>query len=564
MRRPLVLLAGVLLATTGSPLAERLIDSASGDIPVRIVVSDPKGRHVTGLSAADVEVYEGARQHSVRTFAAVDKGARTFGILLDDYHVSSAASERVVASILDFVDQKIRPDDIVLVMRPLDSASAIAPIAAREKLRAVISRFVGRKGHYVPANAFEAEYLSAAPPAAARQRAQIARAAMQALATAMSRLPVDTPKAMVVVTEGFVTEDRGRERLATLRTVARAARLANVSVYVVDPSPVAREQLPFGEQWNLLATQTGGVLTSQGLPMAPALAQVAADLDGSYQLTIPRPEKEDGAHHALEIRVKRKDAVVRAPSGYWAPLAAERLTPPSRPAMSTYLKTPHVSGLIQPWFRMTRAGSGRTRVTFSWAPKAGRTPGVSVAFSAITFEGKKVSDGEVRTQGAAAGTTRAVFEAAPGPIQISMAIRDAAGKLLDTDVQYIDVPSLETSGALIAAVDVVRTRTLREFLARQLDADILPADTRDFDRHDRLIVRVRAYSPMDDAPRVTARLLNPLGHPMRELTPLPDIDGIPQFDLPLSNYARGDYRIEIRATAGASSVSQLVMFRLIG
>ena len=38
-----------------------------------------------------------------------------------------------------------------------------------------------------------------------------------------------------------------------------------------------------------------------------------------------------------------------------------------------------------------------------------------------------------------------------------------------------------------------------------------------------------------------------------------DVDGIPQFDLPLVPFARGDYHIEIRATAGRTSAeSQLV------
>jgi hypothetical protein len=74
---------------------------------------------------------------------------------------------------------------------------------------------------------------------------------------------------------------------------------------------------------------------------------------------------------------------------------------------------------------------------------------------------------------------------------------------------------------------------------------------------------VRALGP-DQAPSITARLLNTRGQPMRDLTPLPSVDGIPQFDLPLASFARGDYHIEIKATAGPSTVSQLVTFRLVG
>ena len=555
--------AAVVLASIMAETAPRPGDAPS--IPIRIVVTDSKGRHVTGLSAADIEVREAGQPRPVRAFSAADRRPRTLGILLDDYHVSATAAEAAVPALLDFVERYVRSDDIVFVMRPPDPASSLAPVK-HEVLRAAVSAFVGRKENYAPANPFEAEYLSAAPPTAARQRAQVSRAAMQALATALSKVSdvSTTPRALVVVTEGFPTDDRGRERLPTLRTAARAARLANAAVYVLDPSPATRTQTPFGEQWQTLTSQTGGMLSTAGSPLMPALARIAQDLDASYLLTIPEPDKEDGAYHRLEIVVKRKDAVVRGPSGYWAPLAAERLTVPSRPAMATYLKTPHITGLIQPWFRMTKAENGRTRVTFSWAPRSGRPRGNSLAFSAVTFEGKRLADGQVAPQGDKDHSTRIAFDAAPGPIQVSMAITDAAGKILDTEVRYIDVPALETPGAMIAAVEVVRTRTLREFLERQLIADAMPADTSEFDRRDRLIVRVRAFSQGDDAPLVVARLLNPLGQPIRELTPLSPVDGVPQFDLPLASYARGEYRIEIRATSGEVTVAQLVMFRLIG
>ena len=566
MRCSLLLLAGAVLAGAGPSLSGHAPAGAAGDIPIRIVVTDSRGRAVSGLSAADVEISESGRPQTLQTFAAVKSGPRTFGFLLDDYHVSEPAAARVVTPLLEFIDQHVRADDVVFVMRPLDQASALAPVRDRDELRAMISMFAGRKGNYASQNAFEAEYLSTAPPTAARQRAQIVRAAMQALATAMSRFagPGDVDaRAMIVVTEGFSAEERGRERLATLRTVARAARLGNVAVYVLDPSIDGQASSAFGEQWQSLATQTGGILATGTSSLTPRLTQVSADLDASYVVTVPKPEKEDGAYHRLDIKVKRKNVAVRAPSGYWAPIAAERVTPPTRPSMSTYLKTPHNSGLIYPWFRMTRAGAGRTRVTFSWAAKA-PSRGTRIAFSAITFEGAKITEGQVGVRGAEPGPTHAEFEAPPGPIQISLAISDASGKLLDTEVRYIEVPSLETSGTLIAAVDVVRTQTLREFLALQLNADVLPAETREFYRHDRLIVRVHAFASDRDAPVVRARLLNPRGQPMRDLEPLPAVDGIPQFDLPLANYARGDYRIEVSATSGASTTAQLVTFRLVG
>ena len=105
---------------------------------------------------------------------------------------------------------------------------------------------------------------------------------------------------------------------------------------------------------------------------------------------------------------------------------------------------------------------------------------------------------------------------------------------------------------------------MREFLERQTQPEVMPAETRDFDRHDRLIVRVRAQTGTEAAPAVSARLLNTRGQPMRELPALPAVDGISQFDLQLAPFARGDYHIEIKATTGSSTVSQIVRFRLVG
>ena len=563
------LVAMTVLCTAPTARGTQEARSAATGVPVRIVVTDARGRQVTGLTAADFEISEAGRLQPVRTLARGDSAPRRIGILLDDYHVSAGpATSAAVSALLEFVDQRLRQDDILFVMRPLDPASAVKPVSDRGELRSLISRFEGRKDDYSPRGEFEAGYLSSVPPTAARQRAQIVRAAMQALATAMSRVtggraePLIDPAAMIVVTEGFAADDRGRERLATLRTVSRAARLANVAVYVMNPAAVDASPAAVTEQWAALASQTGGVLIGAGASLSGALAQLSSDLDGSYVATIDPPEKEDGTFRRLEVKARGKSLSVRAPSGYWAPIAAERLVSPARPSMSTYLKTPHSSGLIQPWFRMAKVGNGRIRVVFSWAARRGS--GARVALSVVTFAGARLTDQQVLPQGGPSGPTQAVFESAPGPIQVSMAITDRAGKLLDTDVRYIDVPAFDSAGATIAAVEVVRTRTLREFLERQLQADIMPADTVEFDRRDRLIVRVRAFSQSGEPPEISARLLNPLGHPMRDLSRLPEVDGIPQFDLPLANYARGDYRIEIRATSGNSSTAQLVLFRLIG
>jgi VWFA-related protein len=537
-------------------------------IPLRLIVTDARGHGVPGLTAADIEVVEGTRPQKIESIAFTNsKGPRRVAILLDDYHTSAGInSARARAALLEFVHGSLRQDDVLFVMKPLDPASSLAPVRAVDDLRAAIARFEGRKGNYTPTSPFEAELMSVAPPTAPRQRAQVARAAVQALVTRLAAYEegAEARKAVIVVSEGFAVEDRGgRERMTTLRSVARSARLSNVAVYVLDPSAQPQEASPFAaEQWQALTAQTGGILTTGGAPLEAALTRIATDLDEHYVVTIP-PAAEDGSFHPIQVTAKRRDLTVRAPSGFWTPIAAERLSPPTRPAMSTYLRTPHLTGLIQPWFRMSRGGQGRTQVTFSWAPRGPRASNTSLEFSAVTFEGVQLYPSTVIPAGTSA-TARATFEAAPGAIQVTMAVKDAAGKIIDTEVRYLDVPTLEISTATISAVELVRTRTIRDFERLQLERDVMPADTRDFYRDDRVIVRVTALAAPGTTPGVTAQLLTPSGQPIAALSKLPDLGGVSQFDLPLARYPRGDYRIQIRVAAGTSSTAQLIPFRLIG
>ena len=525
-------------------------------VNVRLIATDARGQGVA-VTAKDVAVSVGSRVQEILSLTRVTAARRNVGILLDEYHVSPGAStERARAALRDFLSRELRQDDAVFVMKPLDPPGAVAA-PSREHLDGVIGGFGGRKGDYTPRTAFESEYMSALPPAAARQRAQVTRAAMQALIMTLSRH--EGPRAVIVVTEGFPQEERGRERFVSLRIIAHAARSADVAVYVVDPSAAPPATPVLGDPWRSMVAETGGLLVESPGPMAPALARIAADLNDYYVATIAAPAKEDGAYHEVKVSVNRPGVSVRAPKGFWAKIAAERYTVASRPPMSSYLKTPHVSGAIQSSFRMSKGEDGRTQVTFSWTPRP-RARAASVELSVVTFEGVRLHTARLLPHGSH-GEAQAAFDAPPGAVQAEMAISDAAGKVLDTDVRYLDVPRLDGDAPIITAIELVRARSLPEFQRLQSEPDVLPAETQQFDRHDRLLVRIRVIDSAK-AP-IRARLLNRLGRPMKDLPALPHVDGIPQFDLPLAPYASGDYRIEITIGTGATAIIRTVPFRLL-
>ncbi|CAN5831636.1 hypothetical protein BH24ACI5_BH24ACI5_17760 [soil metagenome] len=548
----------VLVAVGSAPLRA---DEPRAPVPVPLVITDARGASIRNLNPADLEITENGESRRISSLAFHGPEPRRITILLDDYHIEPGPNtERVRSAVAAFIDRHVRPNDTLRVVRPPGHFDAASDDAAQA--REAVRRFAGRKGEYTPQGAFEVEYMGVAPAFASRQRAQIVRAALESVATAMRGS--EGAKALIVVTEGFAQGEPTRARTTTLRTIARAARLANVPVYILDPSSERPADSPLNDAWRSIAVQTGGVLFEAGSSLEASLARIATELEARYVLEFEPSAREDGSFHGIEVRVKRKGAVVRAPSGYWAAFPASRFASPVTRS-AAHMRTPHASGLIQPWFRMAPGSSGRTRVTFAWMPRPAGNRAAQVSLEVVTFEGVTLHASTVAPlpSSGAVLPVETTFEAPPGPVQISMAIATDANTLLDTDVRYIDVRRLDTARPVIAAIEFVRPRSLPEFTALQLDPHALPTEVRDFLRQDRLLVRVRAFA-LSGAPEVQVRLVNRLGHTLLLLPVLPVVGDATQFDLPFARYPRGEYRLEVKVNAGGETVTQLLPVRLIG
>lgn len=562
MARPLAIC--VLLIITGGAGARTAGEPAGATL--HLVAFDGRGQSIRNLSAADVEISEKGQARRISSLALRSATTRQIALFLDEYHVTAGENaERVRASARAFMDAHVRSADALFLMRPLDSQQSIAPVTSLDEARERVAAFDGRKGDYTPKHAFEAEYMSSAPAAVERERRQIVRSALQALATAM-REPADAAKALVVVTEGFASDDRGRLRsTATLRTIARVARLADIPVYVIDPSSSAQQPSPFNEAWQSVASQTGGAIMDSSTPPHASFTRVAADLEAQYLIRLEPGGAQDGAFHGLDVKLRRPGGSVRAPAGYWAPFPPSTLKPLAPRVNYAKLLTPHYSGLIQPWFRMSPGPDGKTRVTFLWTHRPLGIKAHAVQFQALTFEGDVVHTSTLhsRRTAPADGILRTEFDAEPGPLQVSMSIVTANSSLLVTDVRYIDVPKLDPVKPVITGIEFVRPRSLPEFNALRTDPGAVPTEVRDFVRQDRLLVRVRAYAGLARA-QTEVRLLNRRGDVLLELPQLSVVDDAAQFELPLARYPKAEYRLEIRATGAGTRTSQIVPVRIIG
>ena len=549
--------------------------------PVRVstIVTDRQGKPVLGLTAKDFELRDDQAVQRLESVDVRKAQPRRLALLLDEFHVADADTARVRDAMAAFVDDQLRPDDLVVVLKPLDSLPSIRLISDRDEMRRAISTFEGRAGNYVPRTPLEEQTVGRSPALAESARAQIVLSAIRALAarvgTAAGR------SAILLVSEGFEPQPNPipARALPDLGNVERTANRYDVPVYTLAPSAGVNELTADEPDAMLrrLAAQTGGIFLPAG-DLTAALKQVSRELDEGYVLTYRPAHGEDGKFHTVDVRVLRRDAQARTRAGYVAPPSAE-MRRAMRAALSPTFEPPRLlrrSPLIDVWSGVTRAADMQGRVVVTWEPGRSligsvKSDAVRVALRATTKDGRLLFDGTlapVRSPRQSDGfpADRAGFDAPAGRVQLNMTILGERGEKLDEDARDLDVPSLKGPATLMLPPMLLATRSAKEFREVTADENAAPAPSREFSRTERLLIRVPAYAPGGDGPRVTARLLNRVGQLVREIDRMPGapVGGITQFDLPLAPLAPGEYFLQLTATGAAGAAEERVSFRITG
>jgi VWFA-related protein len=597
--RPVFLLLVCVCAAAGVGAGQEAPRPAT--VRIDAVVTDRAGRPLVGLKAADFELRSGGVVHPIDAVefravtAATIAAPRTFAIFLDEYHVSPANAASVRETMRRFLEEHTRPSDRVVIMKPLDSQLSIDVTSDRDARARAIETFDGRAGDFAPRTPFEAQYLGRAPSAVEAARGQIVTAALRALVTRLGELSSGRA-AVAFVSEGFATggQSQRERRLPDFQTIVRVAARAGVAIYTLDPGgqpgrrSAEREgggtggpedqgangpgrQGPEGPgsqanhadgiaaRMRTLAVETGGEVAT-GDALAPALARMSRDLDTYYVLTFKPLQPVEGRFFRFELTSTRRDAVVRARSGYWTPVTVvARAAPPPRPP-----RTLKRSTVIQTWYGVTRLADGRMRLRVTWEParrvaaKPPREPH-TVTLRAARASGASLFEGSI----SASQLAEVVVPA--GRVELDLTIVAADGSVIDREARDLDVPESNASRVTSLPPEIIRARTLREFEAASTNPDAAPTPVREFRRSDRLIVRAPAMTSGEGALTVSARLLNRWGQPMRDLEALDARDsGIVQFSLPLAWLAPGDYEIELRTRDGGSEASQKIPVKVVG
>jgi VWFA-related protein len=581
-QRPVDVPGGGIDAPSGEPAAP----------PIRIdaIVTDRQGRPVLDLRASDFELrvngtaqpLEAVEVHAPPAAgdAAARHARRVFGFLLDEFHVGPGPeAERVRQSMTRFIDEQLRPDDLAVVLKPLDPVSAIAFTSDRDALRQAVATFTGRKGDYTPRSRFEEQFIGRAPATVATARVQIVSVALTELALQLGELNAER-SAMVLVSEGFVrgtaVTSRRSPRVLDLQGVLRAASRFHFSVYALNPAaatpaPMADPADPSAATLEWLAAQTGGSSVLDGATLGAGLERVARELDAYYALTLP-PGEADGRFHPIELRARRAGVTVRARPGYWAPLSSEvrewlSRSGAARPA--TPARALRRSTLIEAWAGVVPLPSGTRGLLVSWEPPArsaaGRPVPARVEVVARSGSGSVLFEGTIGRVGSVGTSDAARFEVPAGRIELDMRIIAEDGTLLDSDVRDLTVPDLTRANvSIVIAPQIIRARTMNEFRAAVADPAAVPTAVRSFARSERLLIRVPGWGREGAPVRPGVRLLNRSGHPIRTLDPTREASGPEQFELPLAWLAPGEYYLEFSGRNDRDNVRERVAIRVTG
>jgi VWFA-related protein len=418
-------------------------------------------------------------------------------------------------------------------------------------------------------------------------------------------------KAVLLVSEGFVYDPAE----TGYRRVVEAARRANAALYFIDTRGLA--DLPafysaqFGERIDerdmlaaiadttqdaegavSLARDTGGFTVNQTNDLETGIVRIARESRSFYLLGYsPGAVPRDGRFRRIEVRVSRKDAIVRARRGYFAPsdvpdTEGEKIHEKTDPEIQYGLDSPTPLDAIP--LRMTtyvldETSLGRARVLVAadadiskveFKETEGRLLGsLDTLALAARRETSEVfrSDQKVdleRKPGPMTSpswyTVVRELEVPPGAYQAKLVVRDPASRRLGTVMLAFEVPPLDA----LRVSSAILTDTVQIPPGGAPNAVLLARRT--FTTAKPLFCRFDVYratpDPATHMPRVLA------GHVLRkadgtvigrseptEITPT-SIGGVFRLmQIPLSGLSPGDYELELVVRDGRSGQERRVV-----
>jgi Ca-activated chloride channel family protein len=295
--KPLVILALTLtLAAQQSDPTRISVDVTR--VNLLFTVSDKKGRFVNDLSKDDFEIVEARKPQAIVEFSAESNLPLRLAILMD---TSNSIRERFKfqqEAATDFINTVIRPRQDKATIVSFDmSAELVQDLTDdTDKLSTAIRGLRPGGGTAM----YDAIFFAC-----------------------RDKLMQDQPmhkfrRAMVILSDGEDNQSRW-----TREQALEMAHKADVVIYAISTNRSGIET-DGDKVLKYFAQETGGLafFPFKAQDMAQDFENIANELRHQYNVLFrPEPFKADGLYHAVKVVVKnRKDLVVRARHGYYAPV----------------------------------------------------------------------------------------------------------------------------------------------------------------------------------------------------------------------------------------------------
>lgn len=427
-------------------------------VRVDVIVTDRKAEPVTDLKAEDFEVLEDGKPQAIDQFRlvrvdgnprpgeaparvvrsrsdeeteAARDDVRVFAIVLDDYHVRRANSISIRATLLRFIQNQLRPNDLVAVMSPLTPVGDLAFTRDHTAIANAVQRFEGVKFDYRPRNQYEENISRYPTETVERIRNDITMGALNSLAIRMGSLR-EGRKSIIFVSEGFTAmlppqmrradasqpenpiqsqmaaagQDSSREETAAwfgqtdvfsrMRDLTDMANRNNSAIYSLDPRGLAPFEFGIDEgagtlsfatdrralqmtqdTLRSLSEETDGRAIVNRNTLDQGLAQIVKDSSVYYLMGYNTTAPTDGKFHQISVRVKRRHVQVRARKGFWAATAEDMVrvanpTPdvvkPVQVALASIATSVQAGKYVRTWVGTERGTNGKTKITLLWEP----------------------------------------------------------------------------------------------------------------------------------------------------------------------------------------------------
>ncbi|HKD05398.1 MAG TPA: VWA domain-containing protein [Bryobacteraceae bacterium] len=266
-------------------------------VNILFTVTDKKGRFVTDLGKDDFSVVESKKPQVIQQFTAESDLPLRLAVLVDTSNSIREEFRFEQEAAVRFMQSVMRPKEDRMLLVSFDSAAELVTDLTGDlkKLEAGIKGMRPGGG----TSLYDAIYFAS-----------------------KEKLMMDQPRdkfrrAMIVISDGEDTSSRySRDQALEM------AQKADVVIYAISTN-TKRDDLDGDKVLRYLTEETGGqsFFPFKVEDLDQSFENIANELRHQYNIFYrPDPLKTDGLYHPVAVKVKtRKDLVVRARKGYYAP-----------------------------------------------------------------------------------------------------------------------------------------------------------------------------------------------------------------------------------------------------